>query len=235
MIHHLRKSMQRVLSLSQMLSSDLAGSLAGSSEEQATAAEEAALGEGAQPGQAAGRGGAGEQGPGNVGPPEYSHAAMQAQDYGVGEYNHYTGQVKLEDDGRRGGQERHADSGAAGQAGAGGKRALEGAPLGVELSRQSTDESLGRHMEGAREGEDGGTEGEEQEGRGQGNKKQRLVWTAELHSRFMNAVNHLGVKSERATPAPSAARQAGPQAAGPPQCSGAGGTSQCPPGWPATA
>lgn len=47
---------------------------------------------------------------------------------------------------------------------------------------------------------DSGGEGSEDEsldkqGDSRGAKKPRLVWTSELHARFMNAVNHLGVKN----------------------------------------
>eukprot|EP00897_Mesotaenium_endlicherianum_P009812 jgi/Mesen1/885/ME000115S00001 len=44
----------------------------------------------------------------------------------------------------------------------------------------------------------GGETGENNSSGGSGgksHKKPRLIWTAELHSRFMNAVNHLGVKN----------------------------------------
>ncbi|BDA50754.1 probable two-component response regulator ORR24 at C-terminar half [Coccomyxa sp. Obi] len=43
------------------------------------------------------------------------------------------------------------------------------------------------------EGE-GGSGDSRRDPSGRGNKKPRLVWTAELHARFMNAVTHLGVK-----------------------------------------
>ena len=37
---------------------------------------------------------------------------------------------------------------------------------------------------------------------GRGHKKPRLVWTAELHARFMNAVTHLVRPSVRLLPRP---------------------------------
>ncbi|KAK9917324.1 hypothetical protein WJX75_003133 [Coccomyxa subellipsoidea] len=43
------------------------------------------------------------------------------------------------------------------------------------------------------EGEGGSGDSRRDHG-GRGHKKPRLVWTAELHARFMNAVTHLGVK-----------------------------------------
>eukprot|EP00959_Pyramimonas_sp_CCMP1952_P444148 9298800-Pyramimonas_sp.AAC.1 len=39
-----------------------------------------------------------------------------------------------------------------------------------------------------------GMGGGEGKGGGRSLKKPRLVWTTELHQRFLNAVNHLGVK-----------------------------------------
>lgn len=42
--------------------------------------------------------------------------------------------------------------------------------------------------------ESGGNQEDGDGNSSRGGKKPRLVWTAELHSRFMNAVNHLGVK-----------------------------------------
>jgi hypothetical protein len=41
-----------------------------------------------------------------------------------------------------------------------------------------------------------GMGGGEGKGGGRSSKKPRLVWTTELHQRFLNAVNHLGVKSK---------------------------------------
>lgn len=139
---------------------------------------------------------AGGQGANPIGATAFPQLALQPEGYGMGLYGQFEGPVKVEDGAKRAAQERPADSGAGG----GQRYPGEGMPPGMELGRQNTDESLGRHLEGGRDGEDGGTEGEEHEGRGQANKKQRLVWTAELHSRFMNAVNHLGVKSEHIAP-----------------------------------
>lgn len=60
------------------------------------------------------------------------------------------------------------------------------APKTEEENHETTKES-----EGA-----GCSEGETEGNSGRSPKKPRLVWTSELHARFMNAVNHLGIKSE---------------------------------------
>ncbi|KAL0036823.1 hypothetical protein WJX77_000586 [Trebouxia sp. C0004] len=44
-------------------------------------------------------------------------------------------------------------------------------------------------------GDGSGDESSDKQGESRGAKKPRLVWTSELHARFMNAVNHLGVKN----------------------------------------
>ncbi|KAA6423792.1 MAG: g2-like myb-family transcription factor [Trebouxia sp. A1-2] len=44
-------------------------------------------------------------------------------------------------------------------------------------------------------GDASGDESSDKQGESRGAKKPRLVWTSELHARFMNAVNHLGVKN----------------------------------------
>jgi hypothetical protein len=139
---------------------------------------------------------AGGQGANPIGATAFPQLALQPEGYGMGLYGQFEGPVKVEDGAKRAAQERPADSGAGG----GQRYPGEGMPPGMELGRQNPVARLGRHVVGGRDGEDGGTEGEEHEGRGQANKKQRLVWTAELHSRFMNAVNHLGVKSEHIAP-----------------------------------
>ena len=57
----------------------------------------------------------------------------------------------------------------------------------------------GEELDGVKDGEGGEgvgcSEGETEGNSQRSPKKPRLVWTSELHARFMNAVNHLGIKS----------------------------------------
>ena len=88
-----------------------------------------------------------------------------------------------------------------------------GAEIDGEAEAEGTDGAAGGGTEGTgtggAEGASGGASGAGTGGTGSGGasgaggdkdekkkqKKPRLVWTTELHSRFMNAVHHLGVKN----------------------------------------
>eukprot|EP00850_Spirogloea_muscicola_P013613 SM000093S24424 [mRNA] locus=s93:195063:198358:- [translate_table: standard] len=63
-------------------------------------------------------------------------------------------------------------------------------PILVEEDEEAFDFGGEAGSEATTSGGSGGSAGPS----GRQSKKSRLVWTAELHSRFMNAVNHLGVK-----------------------------------------
>mmetsp|Transcript_4739 Transcript_4739/g.8114 ORF Transcript_4739/g.8114 Transcript_4739/m.8114 type:complete len:385 (-) Transcript_4739:367-1521(-) len=61
--------------------------------------------------------------------------------------------------------------------------------------KRIADDAAGRVSTISAEESLAGMGGGEGKGGGRSSKKPRLVWTTELHQRFLNAVNHLGVKS----------------------------------------